>query len=266
MPTPPALDRTLVYARRGGMTRARFRARLRSIAGDVRLLWIPKGSDTTTSITDDDGARVITWDATVAARLTKQGRGYVQSFNGTDQYGTMPDADNLSFGDGVTDQAFSVAALLNVTDTAAARVIVGKANTGAAEWLFRVDAADTLLLRVTDASANVSANRTSDAAIAQGAWLLAGGSYDGRGGATAADGTTLYVNGAIIASTAVNSGTYVAMENLVTAPEIGATSVHTSSFYPGSQGLILVCGGVLSTAQFAAMTAECRKFFGLPLA
>lgn len=230
-----------------------------------RLIYTPNGIDTTTSVELSSVGRTITWDATIAARVTRQGNGYLQSFNGTDQWGTMSDADDLSFGDGATDQAFSLVSLFNVTDTAATRAIIGKANTGAAEWLFRVEAGDTLLFRVTDASANVSANRTSDAAIAQGAWLLAGGSYDGRGGATAADGTTLYVNGAIIASTAVNSGTYVAMENLVTAPEIGSTNVHTGSFFPGSQGLQIICAGALSEAQHAELARLCRRYFGLAL-
>src|SRR5688500_10685499 len=101
------------------MTRAAFIVRLIGILGDVRLLWLPKAADTTTSITDDPSFRTVTWDATVASRLSSLGRGTSQSFvAASSQYGTTPDTADLSFGDGAADSAFSIIAFANVTDTA----------------------------------------------------------------------------------------------------------------------------------------------------
>ena len=48
--------------------------------------------------------------------------------------------------------------------------------------------------------------------------------YDGRGGATAANGITIYVDGVSVSLTRVNSPAYVAMENLTAPVQIGRES------------------------------------------
>lgn len=260
MPAPIGPGRSLQTPR---LTRARFRSRLLAILGDCRLLWMPRAGDAATNLTDETSAgRVVTYDATVAARLSALGRGVAQTFDGSTNYGTTPDTADLSFGNGATDQPFSIVALANVTDTAAARRILSKSTTGNLEWVFTVSPGDLLALSVSDASVPVTAQRVSTGTISQGAWHLYGASYDGTGGATAMNGAALYQDGAAIASTATNQATYVAMENTTTPVEIGSDTGHTASFFPGSLALVAISARNLSAADHAAIAALCRRYFG----
>lgn len=248
--------------------RSAFLARLSALLGvNQRLIYVPNGTDTTTSIESSTVGRTITWDATIAARASALGNSYAQSFNGTTQYGTMPDANDLSFGDGSTDQAFSVVALANVTDTSNGRDIVLKWSGLATlrEWSFILTAADILRLELFDESTDANPYRASDAVVTQGSWALFGVTYDGTGGATAADGITLYANGAALASTATNSGTYTAMENTTIAPSIGARNGGTAGFYAGSLALVAVTQKAMTAAEHTQARALCRRFFGVAI-
>lgn len=242
-----------------------LRKRLLPILGDTRLLWMPRPGDATTALTTETSAgRVVTYDATVAARLSSLGRGYAQTFDGAANYGTTPDTADLSFGNGTTDQAFSIVALANVTDTAASRRLVAKNAASNQEWVFGIGGSDLLTLLIGDQSAGVSAFRLANGAATQGSWRLFGGTYDGTGGATAANGMTLYQDGAVIASVATNDAGYVAMENLAAAVEIGSDTAHTANFMQGSLALVAVCAKALTAADHAAIFAVCRRYFGVP--
>lgn len=61
----------------------------------------------------------------------------------------------------------------------------------------------------------------TDDALSVG-WHHIAATYDSTGGSTAANGITLYVDGAAVDSTATNESTYVAMENTATKARIGA--------------------------------------------
>src|SRR4051812_44174897 len=81
-----------------------LRKRLLPILGDCRLLWMPRAGDAATALTGETSTgRVVTYDATVAARISSLGRGYAQTFDGAANYGTTPDTADLSFGNGTTD-------------------------------------------------------------------------------------------------------------------------------------------------------------------
>ena len=172
-----------------------------------------------------------------------EGPGYIPviAFNGASEALTTPDVAYYTRGNGTTDSAFSVGVWANVTDTAAARTFFSKWQGAAAnEWTFYVDASDLLILDLQDESVDIDTLRTSDAAIAMGAWRLFVATYDGTGGATAANGIILYSNGATIASTATNNASYVAMEDTAATPAIGMVA-DPASYYQGS-----LAGGPLS--------------------
>lgn len=243
--------------------RRQFVKRLLAIAPDMRLLWMPIPGDTTTNQTLETSAgRVVTYDATVAARLSQLGRGQAQSFaSGSTQYGTTPDTANMSFGTGAADLPFSIVALVNVTDTAAVRQIISKYTTAQTEWQFSINTTDVLTFGIYDDSAAVGCVRNSDAAITQGSWRLLGGTYSGVAGASAGNGITLYQDGAVIASTATNNASYVAMEDKAAPAEIGSIVSHTLQYFDGSMAMVAVCAGALTTAQHAAVYALCRSFY-----
>lgn len=242
--------------------RAQFVANLAPILGDARLIWLPAASETTTSTDQSMNGRTITYDASIAARLSPLGFGQKVAFNGSANYGSTPDVDNLSFGNGSADQAFSIVALVNVTNTAASRAIVCKYAGAAREWLFQINGSDLLSLALFDESGDWQPTRVSNSAITQGSMRLFGMSYDGSGGATAMNGVTLFQDGLAIASTANNNADYVAMENTAANVTIGALSTQVANFFNGEMALVAVCQKNLSAAEHWAIRKACEGYFG----
>ena len=72
-------------------------------------------------------------------------------------------------------------------------------------------------LRDTSAQATASVYTSASQAALIGSWHHLAVTYDGRGGATAADGLTFYIDGVAVPVTRINNPAYVAMENLTGA-------------------------------------------------
>lgn len=188
--------------------------------------------------------------------------GLWQTYHGGARYALIPDADNLSFGDGSNDSAFSVFAWVYLDATASTQAIVRKGISGAAdrEWSLQYTATAKIQVAISDASANVTASRAVDSAIGAG-WHFVAATYDGGGGATAADGITIYIDGVAVASTASNNGSYVAMENLAQNVGIGADNAGGSIFANqiGPRG---VCATELSAPVVMALMLLTRVLAG----
>lgn len=243
--------------------RTTFLNQVRGVLGKNAIaMYLPHRNDTTTSICPVS-ARVWTADATMVGQITPLGKGSARVFNGTTNYLTTPDTTDLSFGNSTTDTPMTFFAVINVTDTAAARRIFAKivaANTGG-EYHFSVSAADALLLLAYDSSANASAFVASNATITQGAWTTLAGTYSAAtGGATAANDMTLYQLGTVFASTATNNASYVAMENGTQLGAIAAASDPTASM-PGSIAMLMVVGANVTAAQHLGLTNVARNYF-----
>ena len=239
--------------------RATFLKQVQAIDGNIRLFLLPNPTDTTTSIDESPYNRVITYDSSIAGRLTTQGAGIVVAYNGTSNSGTTPDTANLSFGNGLIDQPFSVAVLANVANTAANRVFTTKTT----EYQFDVHSGDQLFLSVQDLSAVAFSFRTSNSPITMDGLHLFSATYDGRGGATAADGMLLYQDGVLIASAATNDPTYVAMENTAGVQDMFVSA--GADWFSRVGGFLIVWSGVLSAAQFLSLKAAINTYYGLTL-
>lgn len=268
MPQSASLPLT-TYSTISPAARLQLAQELMAVVGqsNTRLIIAPAYTDTTTTTDLSPNAYTCTWDATIAARLSQLGMGENQSYNGTTQYGSVPDADNLSFGNGTTDSAFSGFVLVNPSSTAAQDNLIVKWDSTSAnpEYAFVISNAAKPTLYLADKSAGVFPSRAVNAGISTGSLLGLGFSYSGLGGATAANGITLYKNGSVAASTAGNGPAYVAMENLTSAVGIGAWGNGTSAFLPGSMALSLLVAAELSAAQHASIVAIINKFYGLSL-
>lgn len=250
------------------ISRTEFLAGMSAILGaNQRLLYVPNGTDTTTSVESSTVGRTITWDATIAARASQLGNGYAQSFNGSTQYGTMPDSATLTFGNGSVDQPVGVVVLANVTDTAASRDFLTKWDgpVAAREWNFSVNGSDQFRFEVYDEVTDALVTNVSTAAIIQGSWCLFGATYDGRGGATAANGVTLYVNGAAVSSTPTNHASYVAMSDTASLGCIGARNAGAVAPLAGSLALVALTQKALTPSEHARIVALSSKYFGLAL-
>lgn len=245
--------------------RQRFMRRISLYAGDrVRHMWTPQIGDGL-KVTDAVG-NLITWAN--APVITALGSGYSQAFNGTSDRGVLADHAQHSFGTGTADAAFSIVALANVTDTAAARAMLTKldAADAAREWALQVSTADTLHFLLVDQSVGVAPLRTTSGAITQAAWKLFAATYSAAtGGATAADDCIVYQDGTAVAQSSVNQATYVAMENLATGVNIGARGGTGSLRFSGSLAMTLLVPGVLSAASINQIKNEVNAYFGLRL-
>lgn len=168
-----------------------------------------------------------------------QGLAPVQPFNGTDEEMDTPDNPYFSRND-AGGEGFSIGAWISIP-AGANRIIMAKwdqtTSSELREWRLFINSDEKPSLNLYDESANVQAANTADDAISNDTWLHLVVTYDGGGGATAADGITFYVNGVSVASTASNNGSYVAMEDLTTVVTLGydeGTGGAKQNFFDGS--------------------------------
>ena len=235
---------------------------LRNIAsGKLAALWLPSLRDDTVAKLSPDG---LVWTYANPGGLTPQGHGILVSFNGTDQYVTTPDTDDLSFGDGTTDSPFSLVALANVTNTADNRTLIGR---WVSEYTFRVSTGDKLEFIVVDASSGGSGKATSTASVVMGEVALFGGSYNPAigNGATAGNGVTVYQNGTEMADSKTNEVAYVAMENGTTPITVGRASTSTDQYMQGSMGFVAIYAAALTIVQHARIAEISRRYYGIKL-
>lgn len=244
------------------LSRTEFLGRISTILGSgQRLLYVPNGTDTTTSVESSTAGRTITWDGSIASRVRSNGRGFEQDFNGSSQYGECPDAANLSFGNGTTDSAFTVLAWAKISDTAGVRGLLAKATTSNREWRLAILGDDTMVLSLWDESAGIGIGAISPTAVKQGVWGLFSATYDGRGGATAASGITLYQDGVSLGAPPSNNASYVAMEDKAATLEIGTRVAHTQDWFNGSIGMLALTQKELAAAEHAEVRRLCLRYF-----
>lgn len=133
-------------------------------------------------------------------------------FDGTNDIVNIPDSASLAFGDGSTDTPFTVAAWAFMDDATQFR-LCSKYSGANPEWYFMLSGGDDLNFALYDSAAYESVLTDTALTSYEGQWVHLAGTYDGRGGSTASDGLTLYVNASPVAATKFDSGTYVAMED-----------------------------------------------------
>jgi len=139
---------------------------------------------------------------------------YSVLFDGSNDYLSVKDTNDFSFGDGSNDSAFTVSVWAKIV-AIADKYLITKGTGSTREWLFTFYANEKISVDFRDESAGVWSARTSDSGVVstQGNWTHYAFTYDGTGGSSASDGVTIYINGSAIASTASNNAGYVAMEN-----------------------------------------------------
>ena len=243
--------------------RALFIHDLLDLCGDTRLLWLPKSTDTTTTTDESRNARVFTYDATIAARLSAQGAGQAVDFDGTDDEADVPDADNLSFGDAAKDEPFSVVVLCKPDANNALMSLLAKASSATVgeEWQLFLDASGHLNFQLQDESADTTLEARYAAAVGT-SWTLLGGTYDGSGGI---GGLALFTGGASRAVTDDSSGAYVAMENGAALVHLGARYTTKEQFFNGKMALALLVAKALSRDEMWELTKLVNSYFGLTL-
>jgi len=147
------------------------------------------------------------------------------TFDGVDDFVDCGDNDNLSFGDGSTDSPFSVSAWVKIGQTSAQGIVTKYGSTTATrEYLFYTTGGKIRLLFI-DANNGANNFATGTTSLSINTWYHVACTYDGRGGSTAYNGMTLYING-VSESVATSGGSYTAMSNTSQSVEIGKYSTN----------------------------------------
>ena len=175
------------------------------------------------------------------------------SFDGTDDYISIADADNLSFGDGSTDSALTFSAWVKMDDAQDFKIFSkGIFNTNF-EYYFGTFSGRNFGLELYDEDVTSTYERayTSSALTSyEGQWVHLCATYDGRGGASANAGITLYVNGVSQSVTLDDSGTYVSMVNGGADLHIGR---YSTNYEKGSMANIGIWNRALSASEIESI-------------
>lgn len=121
-------------------------------------------------------------------------------FDGTDDYINLGNESAFSFGNGSTDEAFSISVWAKFADGSATQALVNKStilsgSTNQGEYALLLNSSERLYFRLIDEDATAYIQKDSNSPLATDTWLHIVGTYDGTGSAS---GINLYVDGSAI--------------------------------------------------------------------
>lgn len=137
---------------------------------------------------------------------------FALNFDGSNDEVVISDSGNdFQFGDGATDDPFSMAAWIKMSDATQFR-IAQKYETGNQEFIWTTSTTDVMLIQVKDFSSSGTLDKRTSLALtsAQGIWTHVAFTYDGS---SSSSGLKLYINGTLQSVTDSSSGGYTAMED-----------------------------------------------------
>lgn len=147
------------------------------------------------------------------------------SFDGADEYVDCGNDASLSFGNGSSDNAFSISAWIKTSDFSSTRIVSKGIYNSNAEYIFSTDGNDLLYLHIMDESvASCFIGRKSASLTAyENQRVHIVGTYNGNGSPS---GIKLYLNGSQVDNidSGSNPESYVAMEQLAHDVWIGRYS------------------------------------------
>jgi hypothetical protein len=146
---------------------------------------------------------------------------YSYDFDGVDDFIDCGDADNLSFGDGSSDSAFSISSWLNMDNVVRFRIL-SKYDTSKEEYIFSTSSGRQLVLNLySQNNSAVKIGRIGSTILTPyiGTWIHVCATYDGSGSSS---GIKIYINGVRDDANNNNSGSYVAMQNNTAPLRIGS--------------------------------------------
>ena len=179
-------------------------------------------------------------------------------FDGINDQVSLADNALFSPGDGTNDTPFSLSFVLTVDDLAADNTIWGKSDSGTtAEWILQTRAVNGFLkLWLRDQSAGVTIDcAATTLALVVGQKYHVACTYDGSGGAAAANGIALYVNGVACALNPNNNASYVSMENLSSLPRLMRDDAN-STYTEGQMSSAVYWNRDLSASEVATLAAN----------
>lgn len=170
---------------------------------------------------------------------------------GTDHF-TVGDHADFSFGDGSSDSPFSFAMWVYSIADGGNQTLASKYGGANQEWWFWMDGDEKINFWISDQNVSKTAKIITNDALSDG-WHFIVVTYNGRGGATAADGFKIYVDWVEWETTATNDADYVAMEALGSDVEIGSYT-GGSTEWEGKMDNVAIFNKALTDVEIAALT------------
>jgi len=192
--------------------------------GSIVAHWKCDDNAATTAVVDDDGAThngVANANTNTFTTTNAEGTANSAFDLGGTAIVSIADHADFTFGDGSNDSPFSLMAWVYVTATASKQGIINKWGGDEKEWALALTSTETIEFRVYDESANKEAKTTTNNSFSAG-WHFVVTTYNGLGGASAADGMKIYVDWVEEETTKTNDASYVAMEDKGSPSYIGA--------------------------------------------
>lgn len=240
-----------------------FVAALHSI-GELRRLWVP--ALTGTDVTDKSrNAATITYLKEVGDFDTPPaalGYGNIVTFNGTDEEADMPDADDVSFGDGASNEPLSVIALVKQDVAEAAVILAKEASSSDEEWVLETDSSGNPQFILTDESASATIGKRDATPLSTSSWSLISGTYDGN---ALASGIKIYLNGISTGDTNVATNAFVAMEAGASKVQVAHHYATPALFWDGSIAFIAIYAKELNADDQWYLKQLVNSFFDLNL-
>ena len=169
-------------------------------------------------------ASLLTEDRQPGLTLNATSNGYPEiDFDGSNDYLSIADADDLSFGNGTTDNPFSVCVYSKPADVTSIDQLYGKRN----EYSFVFSAGNAQNYVGDNSSTSSYIGRSGSALAYDGVYSLWSSVYDGDGSTT---GIRIYANSTRVDDTDATDGSYAAMHNLSYPVTIGV-GWNTSNYY-----------------------------------
>ena len=149
---------------------------------------------------------------------------YSVSFDGTDDYMDIPDADIFSLGNGSgTDNAFSISAWFNA-DSIGTNYIATKDSNSNREWAFRTVSSQLHFFAFGTGGGYIGRKYSTN--LSNGQWYHAVVTYDAS---KASSGIKLYLNGTRVDDANYASGTFTASKN--TSSEVRVSALQVNNTY-----------------------------------
>ena len=190
------------------------------------------GSYTLTAEARDffNNAAVATLGVTVQNNVVVSNGPHYVAFQDGNDYARVADAPALSFGNGTTDTPMTIEAWVRPQSVSSVHEIVGKSGEYHLMIMF-----GTLVLQLRDDSTGARTFVTASSNVSSwvGSWHHIAVTYDGRGGATASQGVTIYLDGVAVPVGREDHPAYVAMENRPTPLDIGRDNENDGLAYTG---------------------------------
>ena len=142
------------------------------------------------------------------------------TFDGINDYISIPDDDVFSFGNSSTDSPFSLEVWVNMVTW---RPLINKIANNMREWTLVVGSGGNLVFVLYSYQSNFAYQYidAGDITSYENQWVNIAATYDGRGAPSPYNGMNLYINGSLQSVSKVSNSTYIGMKNGTEPVKIG---------------------------------------------